>query len=377
MDNGYAKALEEILTGVVEPMAAQVDREGVFPRAAVTAFGEAGLLGLTSPAEIGGGGGGGGLGDAVAVVERISQACGSTGMVMVMHYSAVALLAAYGPDDVRAAIATGRHLTTLAYSEVGSRSHFWVPLSSATADGDQVRLSARKSFATSAGEADSYVWSSRPLSGEGMTLWYVPGDTPGVEVAGGFDGLGLRGNASRPVKADAAAIPAAWMLGADGGGMDITMQTSLPWFLVLNAAFSVGLMRAALATTVAHVTAARLEHLDQSLAQQPLTRFDIGRMQIEVDRSRALLADTVTAVESNRDDAMLRVLEVKAAAAEAAIAVTDLAMKVAGGAAFRKDLGLERQFRDSRAARVMSPTTDRLTDFVGRVVCGLPLLDGS
>src|SRR4029079_624257 len=140
--------LEEIVTGVVEPMAAQVDREGVFPRAAVTAFGEAGLLWLTSAAEIGGGGGG--LGDAVAVVERISQACGSTGMVMVMHYSAVALLAAYGPEDVRAAIATGRHLTTLAYSEVGSRSHFWVPLSSATADGDQVRLSARKSFATSA-----------------------------------------------------------------------------------------------------------------------------------------------------------------------------------------------------------------------------------
>jgi len=73
---------------------------------------------------------------------------------------------------------------------------------------------------------------------------------------------------------------------------------------------------------------------------------------------------------------MLRILEVKAAAAESATAVTDLAMKVAGGAAFRKDLGLERQFRDSRAARVMAPTTDRLTDFVARAVCGMPLLDG-
>ena len=371
-----ADALEEIVSGVVEPMAAQVDREGVFPRAAVTALGEAGFLGLTSQAELGGGGKG--LGEAAAVVERISQACGSTGMVMVMHYSAVALLSGYAPGDVLQAIASGRHLTTLAYSEVGSRSHFWVPLSSATADGDKVRLSARKSFATSAGEADSYVWSSRPMAVDGaMTLWYVPADTPGVEVAGGFDGLGLRGNASRPIRADNAAIPAEWMLGADGAGMDITMQTALPWFLVLNAAFSVGLMRAALATTIAHVTATRLEHLGQSLAEQPLTRFDIGRMQIEVDRGRALLADTIAALGSNRDDAMLRVLEVKAAAAEAAIAVTDLAMKVAGGAAFRKDLGLERQFRDSRAARVMSPTTDRLTDFVGRVVCGLPLLDGS
>ncbi len=75
-----------------------------------------------------------------------------------------------------------------------------------------------------------------------------------------------------------------------------------------------------------------------------------------------------------RADAMLRVLEVKAVAAEAAIAVTDLAMKVCGGAAFRKELGVERRFRDARAARVMAPTTDALLDFVGRAICGLPLI---
>jgi len=50
-------------------------------------------------------------------------------------------------------------------------------------------------------------------------------------------------------------------------------------------------------------------------------------------------------------------------------------MKVCGGAAFRKELGIERRFRDARAARVMAPTTDRLVDFVARAVCGLPLLD--
>lgn len=375
MDTAYSKALDGIIADVVAPSAQQVDRDGTFPRKAVMALGEAGFLGLTSPTADGGGGGG--LGDAASVVEKVSHACGSTGMVMVMHYAAMPVIAAYGPSDVRAAVAAGQHLTTLAFSETGSRSHFWAPMSSATRTGDEVRLSARKSWVTSAGEADSYVWSSRPLAAEGaMTLWYVPSTTRGVELAGDFDGLGLRGNASRPVHADDAGIPAAWMLGDDGAGLDIAMESVLPWFLVLNAAFSVGLMRAALSAAVAHATATRLEHLGQSLAQQPLVRFDIGRMQIEVDRSRALLADTIAAVEGGRDDAMLRILEVKAAAAESATAVTDLAMKVAGGAAFRKDLGLERQFRDSRAARVMAPTTDRLTDFVARAVCGMPLLDG-
>ncbi len=67
-------------------------------------------------------------------------------------------------------------------------------------------------------------------------------------------------------------------------------------------------------------------------------------------------------------------LEVKAAAAEAALSVTDLAMKVCGGAAFRKELGIERCFRDAQAARVMAPTTDALLDFIGRAIGGLDLL---
>jgi len=251
-------------------------------------------------------------------------------------------------------------------------------LSTATEVADGVALSADKSWATSAGEADSYVWSSRPVAAEGpMTMWLVPADASGIEVAGPFDGLGLRGNASRPVRGRDVVVPAEAMLGADGAGLDIAMQSALPWFLVLSAAFSLGLMRATLAEGVAHLTGTRLQHLGQSLADQPLVRHDIGRMQLEVIRTAALVDTTIGALESGREDAMLHVLGVKAAAAEAAIDVTDLAMKACGGAAFRKELGIERRFRDARAARVMAPTTDRLIDFVARAACGMPLLDGA
>ncbi|MHB8593134.1 MAG: hypothetical protein ACYDB3_02205 [Acidimicrobiales bacterium] len=63
----------------------------------------------------------------------------------------------------------------------------------------------------------------------------------------------------------------------------------------------------------------------------------------------------------------MKVLESKAVASDNAIAVTDLALTVYGGA-FRKDLGIERRFRDAWAARVMAPATDALRDFVGRAV---------
>jgi alkylation response protein AidB-like acyl-CoA dehydrogenase len=48
-------------------------------------------------------------------------------------------------------------------------------------------------------------------------------------------------------------------------------------------------------------------------------------------------------------------------------------MRACGGAAFRKEVGVERAFRDARAATVMAPTTDALYDFIGRAVCGLPV----
>ncbi len=84
-------------------------------------------------------------------------------------------------------------------------------------------------------------------------------------------------------------------------------------------------------------------------------------------------ADTLAALAGGREDAMLRVLEVKAVAAEAAVDVTDLAMRVCGGSAFRKGSGVERHFRDARASTVMAPTSDALYEFIGRVACGLPL----
>jgi isovaleryl-CoA dehydrogenase len=369
-------AVEGVIDEVVRPRAAEIDRTGAFPRDAVTALGEVGLLGLLSSPDVGGRGES--LRTATEVVERLAAACGSTAMVVVMHYVGTTLIEAYGPIDVRERIAAGRHLTSLAFSEVGSRSHFWAPMGTATAEpgGAGVRLNARKSWVTSAGEADSYVWSSRPVSSPaGMTLWLVPAGTPGLRVAGPFDGLGLRGNASRPVAADDVRIPSDARLGADGAGMDAAFATALPAFLLLSAAFSLGLAEALTEEGRSHLTRTRLEHLDQTLAHQPSARAAYARMRIKTDQIRAFLRDTVAAVEERRDDEMLRVLEVKAVAGEGAAEVADATMRICGGAAFRKELGVERRFRDSLAARVMAPTTDALHDFVGRVGCGLPLFD--
>jgi alkylation response protein AidB-like acyl-CoA dehydrogenase len=195
-----------------------------------------------------------------------------------------------------------------------------------------------------------------------------------VRVAeAGFDGIGLRGNDSSPITAEHARIPATARLGDDGGGFGAMMGTVLPWFNVLAAAVSNGLMEAAVQRTGAHAAGTQFQHAGTALADLATIRAFVARMRIKTDQSKVLLADTLAAITANRADMMLRVLECKAAAGEAAAEVSDLAMRVCGGAAFRKEVGVERIFRDARAAQVMSPTTDILYDFIGKVACGLPL----
>jgi alkylation response protein AidB-like acyl-CoA dehydrogenase len=370
--NDIIKTVDGIISDVVAPDAESVDREGAFPQRGIDALGKAGVLGALSAKEVGGQGGG--LRSAAAVVEKLASACGSTAMVTTMHYSGVAVLEQHASEEVRRAAATGKHLSTLAFSEAGSRSQFWAPVGTARGDGKDIVLNGRKSFSTSASHATAYVWSSRPLAAEGAsTLWLVPTGTLGVRVPSRFDGLGLRGNDSAPIIAEDARIPENARLGPDGGGLDIMLGAVLPTFNVLSTAFCVGLMDAATQRTAAHAAAVRFEHSDSTLADLPTIRAYIARMRVKTDATRTLLLDTLTALETARADATLRVLECKAAAGEAATEVTDLAMRVCGGAAYRRDVGVERMFRDARASTVMAPTTDHLYEFIGRAVCGMPV----
>jgi alkylation response protein AidB-like acyl-CoA dehydrogenase len=359
--------------------AADVDSESRFPTESIEALRRAGLLGLGVSERFGGPGG---SQRAVAeAIEQVAAACGSTGMIYTMHLVAAQTLQACAADEgplaeALRAIAAGDHLTTIAFSETGTRSHFWAQLSTATPHGDRVTLDAEKSWVTSAAHADSYVaairapGSSDPLVTE---LYLVDAREPGIEIRTPFDGLGMRGNGSSPVTFAGVEVAVDRRLGDTDGGFGVMMSATLPWFVLGCASCCVGLSGAALEQAAAHVSATRLEHEGVTLASLPTIRARLGNAKVRHMQARALLFEVAAQLEAGAPEAQLGVLALKAAGAETAIEVTDVAMRVCGGAAYSKHLALERLFRDARAASVMAPTTDVLVDLIGKTLTGQPL----
>lgn len=336
----------EIVSRVLAPSAGQNDKAGRFSTEAVESLGESGLLGLLLPVNVGGAG----LGPRTfaAVTATLAEADASVAMVYLMHVLGTATILAARPSAARALtpilhkIGEGRHLSTLAFSEAGSRSHFWAPISRAHRNGDGVRVSAKKSWVTSAGHAQSYVVSALAPEGSGptdSTLYLLGADTLGLSVAGPWDGLGLRANASSPITLDDCQVPSDFQLTDDGAGFPAMLNVVLPLFSLGTAAVALGLCRAAVAGTASHLKNAKFEHLGQSLGESlPTLRAQLAAMQIDTDGLSARIDDLIEHLEQPRETTMLRVLETKAAAGDIAISVTSAAMRACGGAAFSKRL---------------------------------------
>lgn len=379
-DAAVVKA-REIANRVLAPAAGQNDKAGRFSTEAVKSLGESGLLGLLLPVDFGGFG----LGPRTfaAVTATLAEADASVAMVYLMHLLGTATIAAARPSAAHTLtpilqdIGAGRHLSTLAFSEAGSRSHFWAPISRAHRNGNGVRISAKKSWVTSAGHAQSYVVSALAPEGAGptdSTLYLLTAGTRGLSVAGPWDGMGLRANASAPVTLEDCQIPSEFQLTDDGAGFPAMLNVVLPLFNLGTAAVALGLCRAAVAGAASHLKNAKFEHLGQSLGESlPTLRAQLAVMQIDTDGLSARINDLVEHLEKPGETTMLRVLEAKAAAGEVAISVTSAAMRVCGGAAFSRHLSIERLFRDAHAGAVMAPTGDVLREFIGKSLLGIPL----
>jgi isovaleryl-CoA dehydrogenase len=380
---GVARAQElarQVAAEHVAPRAEEVDRDALWPEHSLRALGDAGLLGLHVPERLGGLG----LGyQALAVTtEEIGAACGSSGLVYGMHCVGAAVIAAKaGPDHEERflrPIAAGRHVTALALSEPGTGVHFYLPGSRYTREDGVYRIDGEKSFVTSGGHADSYVLSVVAAGAEldpgSFATVLLERDTPGLEWGPQWDGLGMRGNSSRSATLKGARVPVRNLLGEEGDETWYIFEVVAPYFITAMAGVYLGIARCAVDEAVRHLGGRRYDHTGEVVGAADLLAHRLGELWTTVERSRRLLYHAAFLADCGSPEARPALFAAKADVAEAAVTAANEAMTLAGGIAFGRSGRLGRALRDARAGHVMSPTTDLLRTWLGRVLMGHPLL---
>jgi isovaleryl-CoA dehydrogenase len=372
----------EVTERVVAPLAEAEDAEARWPAPAMRAFAEAGLMGLHAPVAVGGHGQG--LAGLVAIAREIARESPSTALCYAMHCVGTAVIAAKAtPEQTErylAPIARGEHITTLALSEPGTGSHFWIPSLAVSREPDGgLLLRGTKSFVTNGGHADSYVMSTSAAPGlteeEGVfSCVVVDGAAAGLEWQDPWLGLGMRSNSSRTVEVNGVRLRDDQLLGEEGDQLWYVFEVVAPYFLMAMAGTYLGLAESAFDLAQEHLGTRRHADSGELLGHSPILAFELGGLWVELEGARRLIEAAALGGEADGTDGLPGLFAAKVAAANAAVRITNEAMTLSGGMAYRANSKLARLLRDARASHVMSPTTHHLQTWVGRSLLKLPLL---
>ncbi len=378
-----AKARE--LAEVFATRADAHDREGSFPFENFADLRREGFFGLTVPARFGGAQAS--LRDYLGVLEALAHGDGSTALSFMMHLKtfgqereAASYPAGWFETMCRGAIEHGQLVNTVATEEgLGSPASGGVPETVAVRDGDGWRLNGRKTFTTLAPVLHYFITLAR-IEGEGdgpprIGNFMVLRTDEGLRIDETWDSLGMRATGSHDAVFEDVRLPADRLLNERAAGSaDARGGAGMAWFALGLCAVTLGVATAARDYAVAYARE-RTPNSNRTIKEYPGVRTRIARIELLIQRSRALMDDACRAWEQGESSGMPRLNRVAAAKVDTlnnCIEAVDLAMRVVGGVSLQKRRPIERYYRDVRAALHNPPLEDRALEMLARTALDEP-----
>ena len=360
----WQERVAEIARREVGPRAERADRERRYPRESLAALRDAGLSGLRVSPEHGGLGAD--LLTTCLIVEEIAKYCPSTAMCYKMHLEATEVLARMPtPDQVDRFVkpmARGEVLATVAGSESQGAGDNWTssPVVSAVerVPGGYRLDGIRKSYVTSAGEATHYFFLCRigaDAANDAMSLLFVERDAIEWEILEPWEGLGLRGNASSPMRFSGI-VPEENRIGAEHTAMADAGRLFRPVLGVTYAAAYLGIASGAF--EIACQEGDRRFPSGSRRLDNPINQRRMAELSVQIEAAQTMLHAAAAAFDRGELKSLLPVLQAKVLCSETAVLVTQELMTMFGGTAFAARLPLERYFRDARAGMIMALPND-------------------
>lgn len=367
----------EIAHRDIGPRAADYDHNAEFPQESLNALREAGLWSMRVPQQYGG------LGlDLVTtclIVEEISKKCPSTAMCYKMHLEAVEAISLI-PTEYQ----LKRYIEPLLRGEVfaaapggephGQTGDDWTPVRQISTlprvkGGFQIDH-VRKSYVTSAGYATHYVMFCRVEGGrtEGPPeLLIFKNDEVEWETIGEWNGLGMRGNSSRPMIFNGV-VPEENLVGIELEDKSVPVMTK---YMAPCQILTYGAAYLGIASGAFEIACAEGDKRFPSGARRldsPINQRRMAEMSAQIEAARALLHSVAAMADSGRATSILPLLQAKVVCSEVGVRVTTDLMTMFGGTAFAGRLPFERYFRDARAGLVMGQANDAAYANIGTLL---------
>jgi butyryl-CoA dehydrogenase len=354
------KTVQEFMDTEVAPIAAEIDRTGVFPAKTVARMGELGLMGINVPEEYGGAGA-----DTVSfalVAEELTRVCATHAVIYGANNTLTCNpLNNFGTPEQKeehlVPLATGRAFGSYALTEPGAGSDAASLITRAEKDGDDYIVNGTKVFISNGSVADTMIVFARTggPGPKGVSAFIVPPKrTPGVTVGPNEKKLGLRGSPTNQIFFKDARVPKENLLGREGEGFKIAMAT-LDTGRIMAAAASTGMIRACREESTAYAQERR--QFGAVIGSFQAIQWKLADMRTHEEAARLLYLNAAWRKDQKlpytKEASMAKVF-----ATEKAMDATIENIQVHGGNGYTSDYPAERHFRDIKVFEIFEGTSE-------------------
>ena len=344
----------------IAPKAAEYDRTREFPWDNIKKMSELGLMGVTVPEDYGGAGM-----DSLAyviVIEEISRACASTGVITAVQNSLGEYpIMAFGNEEQKKKylplMASGEKVAAYALTEPGSGSDAGAMRTTCRLEGDHWVLNGQKNWITNSTGAELfivYATKDPSLKHKGTCCFIVEKDSPGFSIGKHEETMGVRASGTCPLTFDNVKVPKENLLGEEGKGFNIAMA-ALDTGRVGIAAQAVGIAQAALDNALRY--SKERQQFGRPISEFQLVQEMLVRMATEIEAARLM----VWRAALKRDSGEKFTKEASMAkwyASEVAVRAALDAIQVHGGYGYSKEYPVERLLRDAKVTQIYEGTSE-------------------
>ncbi len=367
------EVVRDLVRERVAPRAAEIDENAEFARDIYKLFADNDLLGIPFPAEYGG------LGLSfltyVKVVEEVSKACASSGlMIAVQELGALALIIVGNEAQKHkylSLLSTGEKIGAYALTEAGSGSDAAGSMRCrAEKRGEEYVLNGNKVWITNGSVADliTVFAVTDPSKGpSGISAFIVEKEFPGFHVGKLEKKMGIRGSPTCELVFENCVVPAENLLGEEGTGFKTAMRVldkSRPGI----AAQAVGIAAGALEYAANYATERMA--FGKPIAQQQGIQFMLADMRVELESARLLLYEAARKCDAGAPDLSVWAALCKLKAGDAAMSITTDAVQILGGFGYSTEYPVERMMRDAKITQIYEGTQQIQRMVIARSMIG-------